>query len=146
MNRVVLVGRLARDPQELRRSTSNVAAINFTIAVDRQQARQEGQPTADFISCVAFNRNAEFVENYLRKGLLVGIDGKLQSRSYDGRDGRKVYVTEVVCDSIQILEPKGTRDVAAPTYEQPRQESNVPAYEERDIAPTIDINDDDLPF
>jgi len=106
MNRVVLVGRLARDPNELRRSMNNVAVISFTIAVDNRSKKEDD--SADYISCVAFNKTAEFVDNYFKKGLLVGIDGRLQTRNYDDKNGNKVYVTEVVCENVQILQPKGT--------------------------------------
>jgi len=140
MNRVVLVGRLARDPNELRRSNNNTAVISFTIAVDNPRSKNEENSTS-FISCVAFNKTAEFVELYFKKGLLVGVDGRIQSRSYDGQDGKKVYVTEVVCENLQILEPKGTRDNAAAaqsSYDEPVKASSEPVG--------IEIDDNDLPF
>jgi len=141
MNRVVLVGRLARDPNELRRSLNNVSAISFTIAVDNRSKKEEN--SADFISCVAFNKTAEFIDTYFKKGMLVGIDGRLQSRSYE-KDGRTVYVTEVVCENVQILETKGSRDNTNKTsYEPKKQDEYVP--EEKSPAFNI-IDDSDLPF
>ena len=142
MNRVVLVGRLARDPNELRRSTNNIAAINFTLAVDNRSKQED--KSADFISCVAFNKTAEFVELYFKKGMLVGVDGRLQSRSYDGKDGKKVYVTEVVCENVNILEPKGTRENTYTPNQTPVQPE--PTYEEPTTSVGLEIEDNDLPF
>jgi len=106
LNRVVLVGRLTRDP-ELRYTPNGVAVAQFTLAVNRPFTNQQGEREADFINCVVWRRQAENVANYLKKGSLAGVDGRLQTRSYDGQDGRRVYVTEVVAESVQFLEPKG---------------------------------------
>ncbi len=143
MNRVVLVGRLARDPFELRRSASGTAAISFTIAVDNRSKQEDRN--ADFISCVAFNKAAEIVEQYFRKGMLVGVDGRLQTRNYEDKDGRKVFITEVVCDNVQILESKGAREnrgTEENTYREPVKE--VPPMKTSNRG--IDIDDDELPF
>jgi single-strand DNA-binding protein len=144
LNRVVLVGRLARDPFELRRSqTTSNAVISFTIAVDSRFNRQqeEGRSNADFFTVVAFSRQAEFVEQYLRKGMLVGVEGRLQSRSYEDRNGNRVNTVEVAADNIQILESKSARE---------ERESND-FREEKPVKSEpqnsgIDIDDDDLPF
>ena len=104
INRVVLVGRMARDP-ELRRTQSGAAVTNFTLAVNRN-FKTEGQPDADFINCVIWNKSAENVERYCSKGSLVGVEGRIQSRQYDAQDGTKRTVVEVVCDSVQFLETK----------------------------------------
>ncbi|MFD1734964.1 single-stranded DNA-binding protein [Bacillus salitolerans] len=106
MNRVVLVGRLTKDP-ELRYTPSGVAVATFTLAVNRTFTNQQGEREADFINCVIWRRPAENVANFLKKGSLAGVDGRLQTRSYEGQDGKRVYVTEVVCESVQFLEPKG---------------------------------------
>lgn len=144
LNRVVLVGRLARDPFELRRSqTTDTAMISFTIAVDRRFSRQQEENKADFFSIVAFGKQAEFVEQFLKKGMLVGLEGRLQTRNYEDRNGNRVYVTEVVADNIQILESKNARDnrdngdyaPSEPTQSMP---------ESHDVG--IDIDEDDLPF
>lgn len=106
INRVVLVGRLTRDP-ELRVSQSNVSVTTFNLAVNRPFTSQSGERGADFINCVTFRKQAENVNQYVKKGSLVGIDGRIQTRNYENKDGQRVYVTEVVCDSVQFLEPKG---------------------------------------
>lgn len=107
INRVVLVGRLTRDPQS--RKTPNGASVtSFTVACDRRGQKVEGQPTADFINCVCWNRIAENVAQYTHKGSLVGVEGRIQTRSYDDQSGRRVFVTEVLADSVQFLEPKGS--------------------------------------
>lgn len=106
MNRVVLVGRLTKDP-ELRYTPNGVAVAQFTLAVNRAFTSQSGDREADFINCVVWRRPAENVANFLKKGSLAGVDGRLQTRNYEGQDGRRVYVTEVVADSVQFLEPKG---------------------------------------
>lgn len=107
LNRVVLVGRLTKDP-ELRVSQSNISVATFTLAVNRPFTNQQGERQADFINCVVFRKQAENVNQYLSKGSMAGVDGRLQSRSYENNEGRTVYVTEVVCDSVQFLEPKGS--------------------------------------
>ena len=106
LNRVVLVGRLTKDP-ELRYTPNGVAVAQFTLAVNRTFSNQQGDREADFINCVVWRRAAENVANFLKKGSLAGVDGRLQTRNYEGQDGRKVYITEVVADSVQFLEPKG---------------------------------------
>ncbi|MCD8510951.1 MAG: single-stranded DNA-binding protein [Bacillus sp. (in: Bacteria)] len=114
INRVVLVGRLTKDP-ELRYTGSGVAVATFTIAVNRPFSNQQGDREADFINCVIWRKPAENVANYLKKGSLAGVEGRIQTRSYDNNEGRRVFVTEVVADSVQFLEPRnasggGNRD------------------------------------
>lgn len=105
INRVVLVGRLTKDP-EFRTTPSGVNVANFTIAVNRTFTNSQGEREADFINVVVFRKQAENVNNYLSKGSLAGIDGRLQSRSYENSEGKRVFITEVVADSVQFLEPK----------------------------------------
>ena len=105
INRVVLVGRLTRDP-DLRYTSNGTAVVNFTLAVNRTFKNSQGEQEADFINCQAWRTTAENVAQYLRKGSLAGIDGRIQTRSYENDEGRRVYVTEVVADSVQFLEPK----------------------------------------
>ena len=109
MNRVVLVGRLTKDP-ELRYTPSGVAVATFTLAVNRTYTNQQGEREADFINCVIWRRPAENVANFLKKGSLAGVDGRLQTRNYEGQDGKRVYVTEVVAESVQFLEPRGNNE------------------------------------
>lgn len=108
LNRVVLVGRLTKDP-EFRTTQSGVDVSTFTLAVNRNFKSKNGEQQADFINCVVFRKQAENVNNYLNKGSLAGIDGRLQSRSYENKEGQRVFVTEVVCDSVQFLEPKNAQ-------------------------------------
>lgn len=108
INRVVLVGRLTKDP-EFRTTQSGVDVSTFTLAVNRNFKSKNGEQQVDFINCVVFRKQAENVNNYLNKGSLAGIDGRLQSRSYENKEGQRVFVTEVVCDSVQFLEPKNAQ-------------------------------------
>ncbi|RHW38725.1 single-stranded DNA-binding protein [Lysinibacillus yapensis] len=102
INRVVLVGRLTKDP-ELRYTPSGTANVKFTLAVNRR-VKKEGQPEADFISCVAWTKTAENLANFQKKGNLIGVDGHIQTGSFEAQDGKRVYTTDVVADSIQFLE------------------------------------------
>ena len=105
INRVVLVGRLTKDP-ELRYTPSGIATVRFTIAVNRTFTGQNGEKEADFINCVAWRKQAENLANYQRKGNLIGVEGRIQTGSYEGQDGKRVYTTDVVADSIQFLESR----------------------------------------
>ncbi|WP_088362491.1 single-stranded DNA-binding protein [Bacillus cereus] len=105
MNRVILVGRLTKDP-DLKYTPNGVAVATFTLAVNRSFANQQGEREADFINCVIWRKQAENVANYLKKGSLAGVDGRIQTRNYDGQDGKRVYVTEVLAESVQFLEPR----------------------------------------
>lgn len=102
INRVVLTGRLTRD-LELRRTQSGTSVVSFTLAVDRN-FKKEGQTEADFINCVAWNRQAEAMAQYLHRGSLIGVEGRIQTRHYDDDHGTKKYVTEVVVDNFTFLE------------------------------------------
>lgn len=105
INRAVLVGRLTRDP-ELRYTSSGVAVASFTLAVNRQFTNQQGDREADFINCVIWRKAAENFANFTHKGSLVGVDGRIQTRSYENQQGVRVYVTEIVVDSFSLLESK----------------------------------------
>lgn len=107
LNRVVLVGRLTRDP-DLRYTPNGVAVANFNIAVNRPFSNQQGEREADFINCVAWRRQAENLANYMKKGSMIGVDGRIQTRNFEGQDGKRVYITEVMAESIQFLETKGS--------------------------------------
>lgn len=105
INRVVLTGRLTKDP-ELKYTQSGVAVATFTLAVNRQFRTQAGQREADFINCVIWRKSAENLVNYTHKGRLVGVDGRLQTRNYENQQGQRVYVTEVVVDSFSLLDSR----------------------------------------
>lgn len=107
VNRVVLVGRLTKDP-ELRYSNSNIPMVYFTVAVNRTFTDQNGQRQADFIGCVAFRKQAENMARFLGRGSQVAVEGRIQTRNYQGKDGNTVYVTEVVAESVQFLESKNS--------------------------------------
>lgn len=108
INRVVLVGRLTRDP-DLRTTGSGISVVSFTLAVDRQWVNSQGERDTDFINCVVWRKAAENFANFTSKGSLVGIDGRLQTRSYENKDGQRVYVTEVVVDNFSFLESRRER-------------------------------------
>lgn len=124
INRVVLVGRLTKDP-ELRYTPNGIASCRFTVAVNRTFANEQGERDADFISCVAWRKQAENLANYQRKGALIGLEGRIQTGSYEGQNGQRVYTTDVVTDSIQFLEPSrnsGGGPQNTPNYQnQPNQ-------------------------
>lgn len=106
INRVVLVGRLTKDP-ELRYTPSGIPMARFTIAVNRTFSSQSGEKEADFIGCIAWRKQAENLANFMRKGSLIGVEGRIQTGSFEGQDGKRVYTTDVVADSVQFLEPRG---------------------------------------
>lgn len=156
MNRVDLVGRLTRDP-ELRHTTSGRAVCQISLAINRTFTNQNGEREADFINVVVWDKQAENVSKYVTKGRLVSVEGRLQSRSYDDKDGKKVYVTEVVANNVQFLSAGGN------TNSQPQvQESNPFDFDSVPSAPTqtvsvekdpfesfgesVTISDNDLPF
>ncbi|SES41032.1 single-stranded DNA-binding protein [Psychrobacillus sp. OK032] len=168
INRVVLVGRLTKDP-ELRYTPSGVAMARFTLAVNRTFSNQSGEREADFINCVVWRKQAENTANYLKKGSLAGVEGRIQTGSYEGQDGKRVYTTDVVADSVQFLEPRsssGDRGQTAqpygggqqqqqqnpyPTYQQnqPMNQQNYTRVDEDPFANSsgpIEVSDDDLPF
>lgn len=109
INSVTLVGRLTKDP-ELRTTPSGVEVGNFTLAVNRTFTNQNGERDADFINCIVFRKQAVNVNQYTSKGKLAGVVGRLQTRSYDNKEGQKIFVTEVVCDNVQFLEPKDSQN------------------------------------
>lgn len=153
INRVVLVGRLTKDP-ELKYTQSGIAVVRFTLAVNRPFKNQQGENEADFINCVAWRKQAENTANFLKKGSLAGIDGRIQTSSFEGKDGNRVFMTEVVADSVQFLEPKSAQNSqnSGPDYQgnqmyeqQPKaqygQNKALQSYES-----SIEVVDDDLPF
>lgn len=142
INRVVLVGRLTKNP-EFRTTPSGVDVATFTLAVNRNFKSKNGEQQADFINCVVFRKQAENVNNYLNKGSLAGVDGRLQSRSYENKEGQRVFVTEVICDNVQFLETKGTQKQNG---QQPKQSLSSQDNPFANANGPIDISDDDLPF
>ena len=144
INRVVLVGRLTQDPVA-RKSQSSTTFVNFTIAVNRRFSGANQEQQTDFINCVVFGKPAEFMEQYIKKGYLLGVEGRIQTRNYENQQGQRVYVTEVICDAIQNYQPrKNSSDEAASSNNVPS--SNDAEFSSFDFANTLDISADDLPF
>lgn len=104
MNKVILIGRIASEV-ETRRTSSGKAVATYRLAVDRR-FKKDGQPDADFLNCVAFGNNGEFAEKYLNKGMKIAIEGSIQTRSYENKEGKKVYVTEIIVDNHEFCERK----------------------------------------
>jgi single-strand DNA-binding protein len=127
LNRVILIGRLTRDP-ELRYTPSGVAVTGFTLAVERP-FQSNGEKVADFIPIVTWRQLAETCANYLKKGRLTAVEGRIQIRSYENNEGRRIYVTEVMADSVRFLDSKDDK-------KEPIVDNGEP----------FDISDDDLPF
>ena len=114
MNKVILIGRLTKDPDVRYSSGSDAMCVaRYTLAVDRRGRKTEGAPTADFISVVAFRANGEFAEKYLRKGTKILVEGRIQTSNYTNKDGEKVYRTEVVADNHEFVESKSGSGSAA---------------------------------
>jgi single-strand DNA-binding protein len=142
LNRVILIGRLTKDP-ELRYTPSGVATTQFTLAVDRPFTSGNGEREADFIPVVTWRQLAETCANYLRKGRLTAVEGRIQVRNYENSEGKRVYVTEVIADNVRFLE--SNRDSSGQSSSRSdRPNSNQDPFSE-DGKP-IDISDDDLPF
>ena len=151
INNVVLVGRMTRDA-ELRYTPSNQAVATFTLAVNRNFKNQNGEREADFINVVIWRQQAENLANWAKKGALIGVTGRIQTRSYDNQQGQRVYVTEVVAESFQLLESRASREGQGGNYNSPYQTpaKSIPNFT-REESPfgannPMDISDDDLPF
>ncbi|MDD2625315.1 MAG: single-stranded DNA-binding protein [Tenericutes bacterium] len=148
MNKVMLIGRLTRDP-DLRYTPSNIATVTFSIAVNRPFTNQNGVREADFINIIAWRKQAENVKKYITKGSLVAVEGRIQTRNYDDKDGKKVYVTEVVADNVQFLEPKGQRSMESNNNYEPSdnvQTTDVGEDPYIDFGQTVELSDDDIAF
>lgn len=150
LNRVILIGRTTADP-ELRYTNSGTAVGSFTLAVDRPRANQAGERETDFVNIVTWQKLAELCGQYLKKGRLAAVDGRLQIRSYENRDGQKVRVAEVVAESVRFLDRGNDNGTHSGTSTPPQRSNTGHAprhYEDDPFADdtTIDINDDDLPW
>lgn len=139
LNRMILIGRLTRDP-ELRYTTTGVATTQFTLAVER--TFKNGDQDADFITVVTWRQTAEACANYLRKGLLTAVEGRLQVRNYENNEGKRVYVTEVIADNVRFLEYNREGGQQLERQEEASRQYGAPF----DDGKPIDISDDDLPF
>lgn len=157
MNKIILVGRLTKDP-EIRSTSAGITTANFTVAVNRRYKNKEGGYDADFLPCVAFRQTADFVGKFFKKGSLIGVEGSVQTRSYDAQDGTKRYVTEVNVENIEFVGGKNESSSSSssdnsyvdapaeapideiPEYDVPSQDP----YENYDKE--VSLSDNDLPF
>lgn len=170
LNRAILTGRLTRD-SELRYTTSGTAVVQATIAVDRQFKNQQGEREADFINLVIWRKAAENFANFTHKGSLVGIDGRIQTRTYENKQGQRVYVTEINVDNFSLLEPRQSDGQQFNNYPPQNQNngyqsnsnqqannypnnnsngsqgfSNPNSDHPNDDGQSVDLADDELPF
>ena len=168
MNKVILVGRITKDP-ELKRTNSDIPFVQFTVAVNRTYQNRNGERQADFINCIAWRQVAELLAKYIRKGSQIGVEGNIQTRTYDDAGGVRHYVTEVICESIHFLDSKRNDDQSSNDFNQTsnyqsnyqnnysknnqsynNQNYNKNNHEQEnpfaDIDSDINISSDDLPF
>nr|DAM89301.1 MAG TPA: Single strand binding protein [Caudoviricetes sp.] len=160
INRVILTGRLARDP-ELRKTQSGLSVCSFQLAVDRPKQKGQDDAVTDWISCQVWRQAADYICNYAKKGALLAVDGRLQTRSYDNASGQKVHVTEVVCERVEIQRQASTqagkqqtRSNQGTQYAENGGFANTytssgyqdPFADDYGSGPTLDISSDDLPF
>ena len=140
MNSVILVGRLTRDPEVRYTSDTQRAIANFSIAIDRGKGRDGKDLGTDFPNIVCYGKTAELVEKYVGKGMQVGIQGRLQTRSYENRDGKKVYVTEVIADRVEFLDSKKKEEYQTDSFaKDARKDTDTPEW-------GSDVTFDDIPF
>ena len=153
LNNISLVGRLTKDP-EVKFTSSNIAYARFTLAVNRTFSGPSGEREADFIQCIAWRRQAENLARFVKKGSLVGVEGRIQTGSYDDKDGIRKYTTDVVADSVQFLESKSqdsfdndnNNDVPRSSREYNDNKYQERTVEKKQNTPSIDVSEDDLPF
>ena len=158
MNKAILIGRLTRDP-ELRTTPSGRNVCSFSVAVNRTYSNANGEREADFINCVVWDKQAENLAKYQKKGNQIAVEGRIQTRNYDDKDGKKVYVTEILASNISFLDAKGTSNGEVSSFDNMPE---PPVSNERENIPTesvsvendpfaafgdsVEISDNDLPF
>lgn len=147
INSVILLGRLTKDP-ELRKTSSGTSFCRFTVACDKRKTKDDQDPGANFINCVSWRQNAEFISDYGQKGSQVTVEGSIETGSYTDRDGRKVYTTEVLVDRIQLAESKKQRsDYPSNGTSYTMAEASAHANEGFDVGDAdAEVTGDDLPF
>ena len=143
MNKVILMGRLTRDPEVRYTTTNNTLVASFSLAVNRRFARQGEERQADFINVVAWDRTGEFCSKYFKKGQQVGVIGRIQTRNYDDKDGKKVYVTEVIAEEAYFADTKREAEVNPFAVPGGMDAPFNPATAPSEFTP---VTDDDLPF
>ena len=149
LNKVILIGRTTRDV-DFRRTSNGTPVASFTLALDNRYVLKDGKPTTDFINCIAWNKTAETMDKYVKKGMLIAVEGRLQTRNYENKDGNRVYVTEVVCDNMRMLESKNSSSSTSTYLEDYEPTNNGYTSDSDTTTPTSDvelnISEDDLPF
>lgn len=154
MNKAILIGRLTRAP-ELRTTPTGRNVCQFSIAVNRNFTNANGEREADFINCVVWDKQAENLAKYQHKGNQIAVEGRIQTRNYDDKDGKRVYVTEILATNISFLDAKGTsngagsfNNIPEPSMEQPSTTSTVSVEKDpfEAFGDSIEISDNDLPF
>ena len=143
LNNVVLIGRITRDP-ELRTTASGQNTVSFSLAVERNFKDQNGETQADFINCVAWRNQADFIANYIKKGFLISVQGRIQVRNYLDQAGQTRYVTEVVVENVSNLQPKDSQGVAP--AQNNYQQNNTKSEESTQEFEASEVSEDDLPF
>ena len=155
MNKIILIGRLTKDP-EVRSTSTGITTANFTVAAQRPFKNKNGEQEADFLPCVAFRNSADFISKYFKKGSMICVEGRVQTRNYDAQDGTKRYVTEVVVENVEFVGGKNDGSSApsndyvdapadAPVDEMPEYDiPNQDPYENYDKE--VSLSDNDLPF
>jgi single-strand DNA-binding protein len=144
INKTILVGRITKDP-EVKTTQANISVCRFTLAVNRQFTDASGERQADFITCVAWRKTADLLGSYIKKGALLGIEGRIQTGQYDAEDGTTRYTTEVVCDSVQFLESKSDRDSESQTAYKKEEDNSADVDEFYQTSKQL-AAEDDLPF
>ena len=151
INKVVLVGRLTKEI-ELKKTSSNISFCRFTVACNRRvKSKQEGAPDADFIGCIAWNQSAEFLSKYATKGSIVGVEGRITTGSYEGKNGR-VYTTDVTAEAVRLIgSSNGARQSSSEETNKTFTPSSEPSFtndtqDDFSNTPSLEISDDDLPF
>lgn len=134
INNSVLVGRLTKDP-ELTKTTNGVAKVQFTLAVNRSFSNQNGERETDFILCSAWRKTAENMAQFLRKGSLIGVTGRISTRNYEGKDGNRVYVTEVIAEGVEFLEPKNDNEQKRETQSNGQQQNYSQQTQQQNYQP-----------
>ena len=149
LNKAILIGRTTRDV-DFRRTSSGTPVANFTLALDNRYVLQDGKPTTDFINCIAWNRTAETMDKYVKKGMMIAVEGRIQTRSYENKDGNRVNVTEVVCENMRMLESKKSSSNTGYYEDYSTEGYSRDDNSDIDMGPAssvdYDISEDDLPF
>ncbi len=139
INKVILVGRITKDP-EVKFTASNIAVATFTVAVPRAFSDNSGERATDFIQCVVWRKQAENLGKYVKKGALLGVEGRIQNRSYETTDKDKRYITEVVCDAIQFLDTRSEVETSSAPQQAIHEDPLFTSSKK------LDVSEDDLPF